>query len=101
MKLSQIKEGKVVYRLPYHNPDHDACGALRFGTNWKKDRIIQIKQLLLNKKFGDRRQLKSLTQHTNPHGETFIFGTYGHGKNSIVVTIGQVIAKNWLMMDIS
>jgi hypothetical protein len=33
------------------------------------------------------RELQSSSVHTNPHGETFCFGQFGRGKNSLTITL--------------
>lgn len=65
----------------------------------KKHKSILAKQRRLNAHFEDKRRINSLSQHTNPQGQTFIFGRYGGRKNETMVTIGEVLANKWIILQ--
>ena len=93
----KIEEGKFLYRLP----DNTAKRQTLWDTNYNIHPIIQLKQKALNKHFGDRRKLSDISEYTNPTTKrTFVFAAYGSRANVTYVTIGELIGKKWLLMDL-
>lgn len=66
----------------------------------KKHPIIRLHQQRLQKWFGDKRRINHLTDHTNRRGQRFIFGRYGHGKDSVTVTVAYFINAQFIQLDL-
>ncbi len=91
MKLNLSKD---IYRFPFSaNDTHDLSVMYP-----KKHEIILVKQKRLNNYFKDKRRINHVELHTNPQNETFLFGRYGSRKDSIMVTIGYVLGKQWIKL---
>lgn len=82
--------GKQIFRAP--------TDGFRF-MHPKKHPIVRLFQQRANKHFEDRRRINHVEVHTNRLGETFLFGRYGHRKNSTTITIGQYIASGFLKLS--
>lgn len=96
MKRPRFRPGKNIFKLPYVQED-DAW----LLTYPKKHPILMEAQRRYNHWFGgnDKRRINTITQHTNRLGETWLFGRYGHGKEEVVVTIGQIIAPRFIKLE--
>ena len=87
---------KRLFKIPVYKVDDS------FNLMYpKKHPVIREYQRRLNQWFGDgdRRRINHLMMHTNPHGQTYIFGHYGSRKNEIVVTIGQILAPGFIRLE--
>jgi hypothetical protein len=82
--------GKTIFRAP--------TDGFRF-MHPKKHPILRLFQQRANKHFGDRRRINHVQVHTNPKGETFLFGRYGHRKNETLITIGHYVATGFLKLS--
>ena len=65
----------------------------------RKHKVLQIFQRRCNFWFGDKRRINSVTIHTNPLNQTFLFGRYGHRSNETVVTIWRLWSGGYLFME--
>lgn len=82
--------GKSIFRAP--------TDGFRF-MHPKKHPILRLFQRRANKHFEDRRRINRVEVHTNRLGETFLFGWYGHRKDTTMITIGQYIAPGFLKLE--
>jgi len=56
-------------------------------------------QRRLQEHFGDKRRINHLIDHTNPRGERYIFGQYGHRKDSVTVTVAYFLTSQVIQLS--
>ncbi len=78
----------VVYRVLEADDFPDDASLERYVKETPTPPPSDLLQSVINQKelhFG--RDFKAASVHTNPQGETFCFGQFGSGKNSLVITL--------------